>query len=75
MTNFKDITGQRFGKLTAVERVGNDKRGRALWKCRCDCGRYKVTSLNSLRNGYTKSCGCLFKGGKDLEKYKIERLK
>ena len=52
MTHFKDITGQRFGRLTAVERVGNDKRGRALWKCRCDCGCYKVTSLNSLRNGY-----------------------
>lgn len=61
MTKVKDITGQKFGRLTVVERVGNDKHGGVLWKCKCDCGNYKVTSLNSLRNGYTKSCGCLFK--------------
>ena len=53
-----DITGQRFGKLVAVRRVGS--RGRnPLWECQCDCGStHQVVSVN-LRSGGTKSCGCI----------------
>ena len=36
---FKNIIGQRFGRLIAVERVENSSRGSARWLCRCDCGR------------------------------------
>ena len=35
---YKDISGMRFGRLTAIEIVGKDKRKNALWKCKCDCG-------------------------------------
>ena len=59
MSKFVDITGQRFGRLTAVERVGLDKSKHALWKCLCDCGNYTIVGSNSLKAGNTKSCGCL----------------
>ena len=35
---YKDIAGQKFGRLTAVKRVGKDKHGHALWECECECG-------------------------------------
>lgn len=53
-----DLTGQRFGRLTALERL-DQKRGNSwLWRCRCDCGRETVVSANALCGGSTKSCGC-----------------
>lgn len=53
-----NITGQRFGRLTVIERAGY-KAGRVAWLCRCDCGNELVTTQNSLSQGRTKSCGCL----------------
>lgn len=59
---FKDITGLRFGKLTAVERSDVTDKGystrSAYWKCLCDCGNYTVISLSCLQNGTYPSCGC-----------------
>lgn len=54
-----DLTGQRFGKLVVIERAGSNSRGRALWRCQCDCGKTTVTSGTLLRGGNTQSCGCL----------------
>ncbi len=57
-----DHTGQRFGRLTVIRRAPNnpeDRAGRARWVCRCDCGRMTVIIGSSLRNGTTRSCGCL----------------
>lgn len=59
MAQVKDITGQRFGLLTVIENVGKDKRGEAIWLCRCDCGNETTTTGYKLRSGWTKSCGCL----------------
>lgn len=59
MSNFIDITGQKFGHLTALE---YDKQ-QHKWLCQCDCEnntRVYVDSWN-LRSGLTKSCGCLHK--------------
>jgi hypothetical protein len=56
--NFKDKTGQRFGKLVALRRVGNDCHRNAVWECRCDCGRCVEIRSNSLASGRSKSCGC-----------------
>jgi len=59
----KDITGQRFGRLTVEEFVGlrgrSDGMRHAVWKCRCDCGASVECAGVSLRGGNTKSCGCL----------------
>jgi hypothetical protein len=59
MAALKDLTGQRFGVLTAVKRVGSNKQKRATWLCRCDCGRGTVVASSYLINGDIKSCGCL----------------
>ena len=57
-----NITGMRFGRLTAIEYVGDReyKCGKKLsmWKCLCSCGKETVVSLSALRTGNTKSCGC-----------------
>ena len=47
-----DISGQRFGRLTAIERRGT------AWLCRCDCGTEKVIYLGNLKQRNTTSCGC-----------------
>lgn len=59
MSAVKDLTGQRFGRLTVIRREGSDKRGNAVWLCRCDCGNETVVDGWSLRCGNTKSCICL----------------
>lgn len=58
-SNFKDISGQKFGRLTAIECVGKNKYNYAVWRCRCECGNETNVPGNSLRSGNTKSCGCL----------------
>lgn len=59
MPKLKNLIGQRFGRLTVIERAENNKNGHVCWKCRCDCGVKIVVDGGSLRNGDTKSCGCL----------------
>ncbi len=61
VSHAKDITGQRFGMLTVMKRAGTNKHRKALWKCKCDCGRTTVVSSVDLVTGNTKSCGCLGK--------------
>lgn len=55
-----DLTGQRFGRLLVIKRVFNQKKG-TYWLCQCDCGNYKEVYGGDLKNGRTKSCGCLRK--------------
>lgn len=54
-----NISGNRYGMLTAVEFVGLDRHRKARWKCRCDCGSETVVEMSSLKSGNTQSCGCL----------------
>lgn len=60
MTKQLDITGQRYVRLTALKEVESDTRHRR-WLCKCDCGNNIISNMYSLRNGNTKSCGCLRK--------------
>lgn len=53
-----DLRGERFGKLIAIEDVGNAKNGATLWRCICECGNESVAQVGNLRNGHTTSCGC-----------------
>ena len=55
-----DLTGQRFGRLVVIERAEN-KGEKVRWLCQCDCGNTVLVATNGLRNGGTKSCGCLHK--------------
>lgn len=51
--NRKDLTGQRFGHLVAVEPRPNSR-----WLFRCDCGQMCVKRSNNVVYGTTRSCGC-----------------
>lgn len=53
-----ELAGQRFGRLVVVELHGV-RNGCAIWRCKCDCGKETLTKGSLLRNGKTKSCGCL----------------
>lgn len=56
-----DLTGQKFGRLTALNIVGKNYDRSYLWLCDCECGKQVVVSSYGLRKGTTKSCGCLQK--------------
>ena len=58
---FRDITGQKFGQLTALYPTRNRNRTSVVWHCICDCGQEAEFSLNDLLYGNLKSCGCLKK--------------
>lgn len=66
-----DMIGQKFGRLTVIKLVGKHFNGSALWLCLCDCGNYNIVSRQRLKDGHTKSCGCLRKAsGKECPRYK-----
>jgi len=54
-----DITGNRYGKLTALSMVPGRVGKITMWRLRCDCGDITTTRISSLTSGKTKSCGCL----------------
>lgn len=56
---FRDLTGRRFGRLTAVRPTGEKAAdGCYYWLCRCACGEETVVSSSKLLQGKTVSCGC-----------------
>lgn len=57
----KNIAGMRFGRLTAIKPTEKKSGSAICWLCKCDCGNEKIASGSHLRNGFTKSCGCLHK--------------
>lgn len=54
-----DLTGQRFGRWTVIDRAPDRRRGYPEWNCVCECGGRKAVRANILRNGSSRSCGCL----------------
>jgi hypothetical protein len=79
-SHLKDITGQRFGRLTAVKRLKRkDNCGKYLWECLCDCGETITTTVAKLNFGHIKSCGCTRKefyekSKLDIKGQKFDRL-
>lgn len=56
----RDLTGQRFGRLTVIKDSGErGKDGSIMYLCKCDCGNTKNVRTSNLTSGKTKSCGCL----------------
>lgn len=56
----KDLTNMKFGRLKVIKYSHSNNDGRAMWLCNCDCGNNNiVVNGKYLRNGDTKSCGCL----------------
>lgn len=55
---FRDLTGQRFSRLVALEYVGRGRSRESLWRCACDCGNETTVPTSALTSGNTTSCGC-----------------
>jgi hypothetical protein len=66
MTRYRDLTGQKFGRLTVVHAAGRvpRKHGSRIkqviqWECLCECGNTTFLISEVLTRGNTRSCGCL----------------
>ena len=59
MGRFIDETGNKYGSLTVLHKAETPKGKPIKWRCQCDCGNEVDVYGTSLRNGNTKSCGCL----------------
>lgn len=57
---FKDLTNQKFNRLTALK-IDRNENGKIYWLCKCECGNLCSVLTNRLISGHTKSCGCLEK--------------
>lgn len=60
MSVLQDLTGQKFGRLTVLNRIFNKSKP-TQWLCHCECGQEKVFYANNLIRGFSQSCGCLRK--------------
>jgi hypothetical protein len=54
---YKNLTGRRFGELTALSISRKDQRGHMHWRCLCSCGNTTVVHQGNLGRT-TNSCGC-----------------
>jgi len=63
MANCIDIVGNKYGKLTVIQKsIFRGNRGQVKWDCICECGNNHTVTGESLRHGKSKSCGCLKSG-------------
>jgi len=58
-SNFIDLTGKRFGNLTAVSFEGHNPGKSTEWECVCDCGNTIIKSIHKLQTNKNLSCGCI----------------
>lgn len=57
MKQLIDLTGQRFGSLTVIERSNRKtKWGGTYWICQCDCGHLVIVRSDNLRRGRSSQC-------------------
>ena len=56
---YEDLTGQKFGKLTAIKPTTMKDGSHMYWLCNCECGNQKEVASNHLKRGDVKSCGCI----------------
>lgn len=59
MPVFQDLTGQAFDQLTVLGQGDRGPSGQIRWDCQCTCGNRVAVRTAALRNGHTRSCGCL----------------
>ena len=67
MARIKDLTGNRYGMLVAVEPTDKRQNGSVVWQCKCDCGNDVLVTSRNLQTGYTTSCGCIGVGRKPVD--------
>lgn len=58
--NTKDMLGYEDENIKVIERADSDEQQTAKWKCLCKhCGKIFITRGSTIRNGATRSCGCV----------------
>lgn len=57
--NALDLSGQQFGRLTAISKTSEKGANKVKWLCKCECGEISQVISTNLVQGATKSCGCL----------------
>lgn len=79
--NALDLTGQTFGRLTAVAPTSQRRNNNVVWRCVCSCGKPKRVKSSHLIQGVTRSCGCLMsesarslKVGQRIERWTVLRF-
>ena len=60
-----NLLNQKFGKLLVIGET--EYVTRVKWLCKCDCGNTKIAATKELRNGNTKSCGCIHKQSSSIK--------
>ena len=70
---YKDLVGERFGKLVVLSLGEKTKNRSTVWRCKCDCGEEVVARNKNLLEGITTDCGCVSKKGYYINQ-KIARL-
>lgn len=75
-TEFREnFIGQTFGRLTVVEFIGVNEYKDAVYKFQCSCGNMVIKTLHEVKDGGTKSCGCLKQDNVDIYKNNIIGMK
>lgn len=74
-SRLKDEIGNKYGKLTVIGYAGKNQHRHAKWLCECECGGKIITLGKYLRNGDTKSCGCLSSAGELLIRQLLNKNK
>jgi len=54
-----DLKDKKFNRLTGIEPTNKRKDNKIVWRFKCDCGNEFETVGREVKNGHTKSCGCL----------------
>lgn len=60
-SNYRDLSGMKFSKLTVLKRAKDRLDKRVRWECVCECGKKSEVITYALKSGQTRSCGCLHK--------------
>ena len=72
--NAKNLTGQKFGNLTALEPTNERNRNQVVWKCQCDCGNIHYAPSAELIRGKVRSCGCVYSFGEQQIRQILQKL-
>lgn len=67
------LIGQKFGKLTVTKFLGTNYYKKHMYECLCDCGNTTIVLEQHLKNGNTRSCGCIKREG-SIGEQQIEEL-
>jgi len=59
MRKFKDLSGNRYGRWLVISRGENNSLGKVQYHCRCECGVENLVVAQTLKDGISRSCGCL----------------